>query len=101
MASCLRNPYPYLSCTQTALDVTITCPACPTYITPAAAANITRCTDEAEAAKHYKYDGIAAAADIQFSVLPHSLPPTADGSPSFATSNKYVDPFYKAELKDA
>jgi hypothetical protein len=90
----LRNPY--LSSTQTALDVTITCPACPTYITPAAAANNTRCTEEAEAAKHSKYDGIASAAGIHFSIAAFDT----YGGWGTEFRNKYVEPFYKAELKD-
>jgi hypothetical protein len=62
----LRNPY--LSSKHTALDVTITCPACPTYVTPAAATYNTRCTDEVEAAKHSKYDRLATDTGVLFSV---------------------------------
>jgi hypothetical protein len=65
----LRSPY-YASSKhkQTALDVTVTCPACPTYLTPAAAACNTRCTDQAEVGKHTKYRQIGTDASVDFSV---------------------------------
>jgi hypothetical protein len=43
-------------------------PACHTYVTPAAAAYNTRCTDEAETARHSKYDKLAADTGVLFSV---------------------------------
>eukprot|EP00962_Isochrysis_galbana_P036178 scaffold12465_cov119-Isochrysis_galbana.AAC.2 len=93
----LRNPY--LSSAQTALDVTITCPACPSYVSSAAAAcNCnTRCTDAAEAAKHLKYDQIATTAGVLFSVAAF----TTYGGWGSEFCNKYVEPFYKSELKEA
>mmetsp|Transcript_30756 Transcript_30756/g.98238 ORF Transcript_30756/g.98238 Transcript_30756/m.98238 type:complete len:522 (+) Transcript_30756:266-1831(+) len=91
----LRNPY--LSSAQTALDVTITCPACPSYVSSAAAACNTRCTDAAEAAKHLKYDQIATTAGVLFSVAAF----TTYGGWGSEFRNKYVEPFYKSELKEA
>jgi hypothetical protein len=78
----------YASRKQTALDVTVTCPACPTYLTPAAAACSTRCTDQAEVARHTKYRQIAVDAGVHFSVAAFTsvLSPTAAGGPSSATS---------------
>jgi hypothetical protein len=91
----LRNPY--ASSKQTALDVTVNCPACPTYLTPAAAACNTRCTDQAEVAKHTKYRQIAADVGVHFSVAAF----TYYGGWGSEFRNKYVEPYYKSELKAA
>jgi hypothetical protein len=56
-----------------------------------------RCTEEAEAAKHYKYDKLAADAGVLFSVAAF----TTYGGWGSEFRNKYVEPFYKSELKDA
>ena len=45
---------------KTILDVTISCPTCPTYVCNAAAAPNDHCTKLAEKNKHTKYDDLAS-----------------------------------------
>jgi hypothetical protein len=59
---------PYLSSRKPALDVTVTCPACPSYVKAPATIRNTRKTAQAEAAKHHKYDDIARKLDLNFAV---------------------------------
>ena len=52
---------PYVDEPKTILDVTISCPTCPTYICDAAATSNDHCTKLAEKNKHTKYDDLAAS----------------------------------------
>lgn len=87
----------YASSKKTALDVTVTCPACPSFVKAPAAACNTRNTDRAEAAKHAKYDALADSLDLNFSVIAF----TTYGGWGEEFRKKYVEPYYKAELKTA
>jgi len=49
----------------TILDVTISCPTCPSYICNAAAATNDHCTKLAENNKHTKYDDLASKLDCR------------------------------------
>eukprot|EP00962_Isochrysis_galbana_P031904 scaffold10431_cov146-Isochrysis_galbana.AAC.1 len=63
-------------------------PIFPSYVSSAAAACNTRCTDAAEAAKHLKYDQIATTAGVLFSVAAF----TTYGGWGSEFRNKYVEP---------
>ena len=56
---------PYVDEPKTILDVTISCPTCPTYICNAAAASNDHCTKLAEKNKHTKYDDLASKLDCR------------------------------------
>eukprot|EP00962_Isochrysis_galbana_P006020 scaffold1628_cov101-Isochrysis_galbana.AAC.1 len=87
----------YSSSVKTAVDITISCPTNPTYVTNAAAASNTYVTGQAEKAKHLKYKAIAANVGVKFSVIAF----TTYGGWGEEFRNKYVEPYYKAELKAA
>ena len=56
---------PYVDEPKTILDITISCPTCPTYICNAAAASNDHCTKLAEKNKHTKYDALASKLDCR------------------------------------
>eukprot|EP00962_Isochrysis_galbana_P025787 scaffold7976_cov105-Isochrysis_galbana.AAC.7 len=61
----------YSSSVKTAVDITISCPTNPTYVTPTQPPppTPTYVTGQAEKAKHLKYKTIAANVDVNFSVI--------------------------------
>jgi hypothetical protein len=88
---------PYADEPKTVLDLTISCPACPSYIKNAAATNNDYCTKSAECAKHSKYDDLAKKVNCRF--LPAAF--TTYGGWGAEFKEAFVDPYYKKEFKAA
>ena len=88
---------PYVDEPKTILDVTISCPTCPTYICNAAAASNDHYTKLAEKNKHTKYDDLASKLDCR--VVAAAF--TTYGGWGDDYKKTLVDPYYKKEFKAA
>jgi len=82
---------------QDILDVTISCPTCPTYICNAAAASNDHCTKLAEKNKYTKYDDLASKLDCR--VVAAAF--TTYGGRGDDFKKTLVDPYHKKEFKAA
>ena len=88
---------PYVDEPKTILDVTISCPTCPTYICNAAAVSSDHCTKLAEKNKHTKYDDLASKLDCR--VVAAAF--TTYGGWGDDFKKTLVDPYSKKEFKAA
>jgi len=88
---------PYVDEPKTILDVTTSCPTCPSYICNAAAATNDHCTKLAEKNKHTKYDDLASKLDCR--VVAAAF--TTYGGWGDDLKKTLVDPYYKKEFKAA
>jgi len=84
---------PYVDEPKTILDVTISCPTCPTYICNAAAAtNNDHCTKLAEKNKHTKYDDLASKLNCR--VVAAAFTTYGGWGDGDDFKKTFVDPYY-------